>query len=69
MYTSTAYVRWELLLQMVHILVRGKTGPLMTYFFFVPRVICFNGLSDENAKRLALVGKIAIFYTVLFVSN
>ena len=30
MYTSTAYVRWELLLQMVHILVRGKTDPLMT---------------------------------------
>ena len=30
MYTSTAYVRWELLLQMVPILVRGKTGPLMT---------------------------------------
>lgn len=51
-------------------LVCGCTSPMMIQFVLVPGVICSNGSSEQKLKnRLALFRKIAIFYSVFFISN
>ena len=37
---------------MVHRLVRCQTGPMMTEFVWLPRIICSNGWSEQKSETI-----------------